>query len=206
MKKLMAFMLALTLVTMSSMAFAQPEARDVGIFTDAAGTVSTAVYPAAFTPIDLYVIGFDLDGSVKGFEFSMNLPGAFAISGPVFDPVTGAAPYFAGPGPINLGTATAPIIGTGGCVDGMGAFVLAHYIGIFFAAIPADATVCIGGTTPSSFNGAPGYLQCDGTLVPFGIAQNGGGTHPNGCLILNSTDTGPVATETTSFGEVKARF
>ena len=60
---------------------------------------------------------------------------------------------------------------------------------------------------PSSFpGGVPGYLKCDGTLVSAGVATDGQGVYPNGALILNPTDVAPVATESTSFGDIKARF
>jgi hypothetical protein len=43
-------------------------------------------------------------------------------------------------------------------------------------------------------------------VTAFGVATNGGQDYPDGCLILNATNTGPVDNETSSFGEVKARF
>lgn len=39
-----------------------------------------------------------------------------------------------------------------------------------------DNAICLRGSTPSSFyeiGSPPGWLRCDGTLDPFGVAQNG---------------------------------
>jgi hypothetical protein len=195
--------LALALVLAAGLAttvFAQPSQYDVGVFSDLAGTNSVLTAPA-FTPVNFYAVAFDLDNQVKGFELTLGVPVGFTVLSKVK----------AGPNPINVGDEANNefIVGTGACVEaGPGPFVLVSMNGGFFTpTVPADATVCISGTTPSSFpNGTPGYLQCDNSLVPFGVAQNGEGRYPNACLVMNATSEGPVATEAASFGEMKARF
>lgn len=202
MKKFATLALAISVVALSALsAVAQPDVHDAGVFSDMGGTSSTAL-ANDFVPFNFYVVGFGLDGLVKGYEFSLTAPPTFTI-------LTAA---LSGPAPLNVGNNTNVIVGAGGCVDaGQGAFVLTSYNGGFFAPGSAtgvaDIAFCLGGATPSSFaGGVPGYLQCDNTLVPFGVAQSGVPNHPDGCLILNATDGGPVATESNSFGEVKARF
>ena len=190
MKKLLTLALCLVAAT----AMAQPEPHDVGVFADAAGTMST-VNTAASTPFTVYVIGFGLDGQVKGYEVSVTVPANHFLLSAVINPPNG----------LNFGDVDGEfIVGTGGCFDGDISYTLATLT--FLPLVPAvDGTICIGGTEPSSFGGLPGYLQCDGTKLPFGVAQNGG-SYPNGCLVMNPTMTGPVATEAVSFGEVKGRF
>jgi hypothetical protein len=200
MKKLMAIALGVSVLAMSSMAFAQAEQYDFGIFADAAGT-QTTVAAAPFTPFDWFVVGFGLDGQVKGFEVTVSVPAGLTVLTRVI----------AGPGPVNLGGEPDEfIIGTGGCVDaGPGAFVLVQYNGGFFTpTVGSDLAVIAGGTTPSSFpGGVPGYLQCDGDLIPAGVATDGSaGGYPNGALIINATGDAPVATEAATFGDLKARF
>ena len=199
MKKLMATVLALSIVAMSSMAFAQPEQFDAGIFGDDAGTM-TSMAAVDFVPFNVYVVGFDLDGQVKAMEWSVDFPANLTILGLTL----------AGPAPGNIGDNLNVIAFTGACVDAAGPFVLGAYNVGFFApgAAQPDVALCLGASTPSSFNpAAPGYSQCDNTLVPFGVALNGEASgYPNGCFILNPTMDPPVATEFNSFGEIKARF
>jgi len=81
-------------------------------------------------------------------------------------------------------------------------------VGYFIPVTPQDVPVCIGAATPSTFQPAvPGYLQCDGSLVAFVLAQNPCLPYPAGCAMINSTNRGSVVpTETSSFGSVKAKF
>jgi hypothetical protein len=199
MKKLTMAALALSLVAMSSLAFAQAEPYDVGVFADAAGTTSD-VLAAPFVPFNFYVVGFDLDGGILGYEFGLTLDPGFTVF----------TAGLTGPNPLNLGTTTNVIVGTGGCVASVtGGVVLTAYNGGYVTGSPpvADTAFCISGTTPSSFADVPGYLQCDSNLVPFGVAQNGGGVYPNACMIVNPTMPGTVvAIENASFGDLKARF
>lgn len=199
MKKLMAVAAVLGIVAMSSMAFAQAEPRDVGIFGDAAGTM-TSMDVAGFAPFNIYMVGFGLDGEVKGFEAGVTGLETFTILAAILNPANA----------LNLGNNTNYLVGTGGCFPGMPSYLLVTINAGYFAGpvAPADNSVCISAADPSSpaLGGRPGYLQCDGTLVPFGLAENGGAAYADGCFVLNATGLPPVATETTSFGEIKARF
>jgi len=198
MKKLMAVVFALSLVAMSSMAFAQPEQYDVGIFGDAAGTQTTLTL-GQFQPFTAYVVGFGLDGTVKGFEVKVTVPPQITVT----------ANVLAGPAPINLGDEPNEfIVGTGACIEGTPQLTLVTMsCGLFVPApVPNDLAMVLGGTTPSSFGGPPGYVQCDNTLVAFGAATNGGPDYPDAALIVNPTGIAPVAVEESSFGAVKAQF
>ncbi len=195
MKKLMVAVLALGILAMSSLAFAQAEPGDVGVFADTAGTQSTLVVtPGFFT---FYVVGFELTPGLKAIEWGLTDNIGFLVQ----------SATFVGPLPTNFGTNTDVAAATGACVDGAGVVVLATYAAATFAMPADDSTICIGPFSNSSFSPpTPGYSDCTDTLRPFGVAQNGNGAHPDGCLVVNATDSGPVATESTSFGGVKARF
>lgn len=84
MKKLMGFVLIL-LVAMSSMAFAQAEKYDIGIFGDLAGT-QTGITASAFVPFNFYAMAYDLDGEVKGYEFGVAIDPSITILSSVFEP------------------------------------------------------------------------------------------------------------------------
>jgi hypothetical protein len=196
MKKLTGFTLVLLMV-MSSMAFAQPEKYDAGIFFDQAG--ATFGNPVAFTQWHFYAMAFDLDGQVKGYEFGVTIPAAITVLGSVPNP----------PSALNLGPAPANwIVGTGLCMTDLPGewFQMVDFTGLLFA--PAvDLLVCMTAATPSSFVPAtPGYLKCDGSLVPFGVAENGAPDYPNGCMVLGPTGQPPVANDAASWGAVKAQY
>lgn len=200
MKKIAILALAVGILAFSGLtASAQPEPRDVGVFADQAGTQSTLT-AVDFAPFDFFVVGFELDNFVKAYEFGLDAPANLTILTTVF----------AGPGPGNIGTPRNVIAFTGACVDGSSNLTLVAYNGGFFApgsaSGVADITLCIGPASPSSFSpAAPGYSQCDNTLAPFGVAQNGMPQYPNGCMVLNPSGE-VVATEMDSFGGIKARF
>ena len=203
MKKLVNAVAVAALVLSAGAASAQ-DAKDAGVFADAAGTQSTFV-AAAFVPFDVYLVAFGLDGNVLGYEFrTLGLDGLTILA---------SVPSVGPNGGINLGDEPGEfIVGTGACLtaDSAGPFVMARLnLGSFAGANLTDRAVCIAGSTPSSFEAfgsPPGWLRCDGTLDTFGVAQNGQGVYPNGCMILNATMDGPVATDAASFGEMKARF
>ena len=203
MKKFATVALAATLALSSTSAFAQ-EAREAGVFADAAGTQSTRG-AAAFVAFDIFLVAFGLDGNVLGYEFrTLGLDGLTILA---------SVPSVGPNGGINLGDEPGEfIVGTGACLEAnpTGPFVMARLnVGSFTGANLTDKAVCIAGSTPSSFEAfgsPPGWLRCDGTLDTFGVAQNGQGVYPNGCMILNATMDGPVATDAASFGEMKARF
>lgn len=194
------FAIVAALAFMVSTAAAQAEPGDAGIFGDPAGTLTTA-NPAPFAPAFLYVVAFDVPGGVFAYEAgTQDLVAAGAT-------ILGAT--FAGPGPLNVGDNAAGnfIVGAGGCVDAQGPITLVSVNFLLFAPPAADTAICLRGTTPSSFDGGlPGYSDCDARIFPFGVATNGQGIYPDGCLILAATQDAPVSTENATFGDVKARF
>lgn len=196
MKKLV--IVALALALSASTAFAQAEAGDVGIYADPAGSQSTIV-PAPFTPFLIYVIGSDLPGDVAGYEFTVTIPDpTLLVIGTVLNPATA----------VNIGAGTNFIVGTGSCLPAAGQLSLVTLT--IFPQAPAyvDVAVCLAPSTPASLTPAvPAYLTCDSQITRMGVAQNGEGVYPDGCLIVGPTVVGPpVATEASSFGEIKARF
>jgi len=198
MKKLMTLAMALT--TLAVAADAQAQSRyDFGVFADPnAGNSVITMDP--FVATNFYVVAFDLDGQVKGFEFDVS------FSNPS---ITILARNLQA-GALNVGAEDNFIVGTGGCFDGDGVWyqMVEYQAGFFQSVAPSDVTVCLGPSTPSSFDPAtPGYLQCDGSLVPLNPAQTGGGVYPDGCGVINATDPGSVVTTVEeSFGSVKSRF
>lgn len=200
MKKLVTAAMAVALVIGASTAMAQ-DTLDIGIFADPAGTQSTTGELAGQG--SLYVVAFGLDTvSLSAYEMSVTgIPASLLLFPTVFWPATAIA----GPGGDNDFIAA-----TGGCVQGDAVTALVTIPYFVAGPIVADTAVCIGAAEANSVPGAPGFGRCDvdpAVLVPFGIAQNGGEVYPDGCLILNATDPGAVVdTETSSFGEIKARF
>jgi len=196
--KILATLALAALVMAAGTASANPlaEAGDVGVFADAQGTATTlAVTP--FVPTDLFIVAFDLP-EFNAYEVGVSglLEGASILGVELF-----------GPAPLDFGSAGNYIVGTGGCVSQSGALNLVGLQVIFLAAPADDTAILISGVTPSSFaNGQPGYNTCDGQLVNFGVAANGEGRYPDGALILNATQDGPVSDDTSSFGNLKARF
>lgn len=177
-----------------------PLTRATGIFADPAGTIRMRAVPGFF-PFNFYVLGFGLDGQVKGWELSVSLDPAFLILGRTLDQ----------PGSLNVGGADNWIVGSGGCFDGSSVYTFVTYQAGYFAGpvAPNDALFCLGPSDPSSFSPAsPGYLQCSGSLVPMGTTSGlcPCTLYPIGCLVINPSDFCIVETLSTSFGEVKAGF
>ena len=191
---------------LSAGAVSAQDPRDAGIFADEAGTQSTLTVEP-FVPFDFHAIAFGLDGNVHGFEFGLygweELTVLTVMTWP--DPRVGID---IPPGEF--------ITYIGQCVtaDPAGPFWMATLtVGSFMDPTGEnliDKAICVRGSRPSSFEefgSPPGWLRCDGTLHPFGVAQSGGGVYPDGCMILNPTSPGSViSTETTSFGAIKTRF
>lgn len=182
-----------------------PEPGDAGIFADPEGTVSTLrVEP--FVAFDVYVVAFDLEGGLDAYEFSiMGYEPLYAVGG-------WQAGYTGCCGPMFPDfVALVPT-----CLDESGPVVLARVTFMAIDEVPVDQALCLRQTSPTSFPlepgnadgpGLPGYLRCDSVLQPFGVAQNGGGVYPNGCLILNPTiEDAVVPNDAVNFGEVKARY
>jgi len=187
------------LVSASSTAPAQSiQPGDVGVFADAAGSVTTAdVTPGV--PFNVYIVAGDLP-DFYAYEVGLDgIPvGAFVLSTTLY-----------GPAPLNVGDPVTNnyIVGTGGCVPGAGPHVLVNLSIFAGAGADADTAILLRGTQPSSFEGLPGYAECDGTTIgTFGVATDGGEQYPDGALILNATAEGPVSEDAESFGGLKARF
>jgi hypothetical protein len=200
MKKLTSLAVLLTVVAMASMAFAQAEPGDLGVFFDAAGTQSTAT-PAAFVQTNLfYVATFDLE--LSGYEFSVTIGDPSII---IF-----ATSEMTNPGgSINVGTPPNEwIVGIGLCAGGAGAVNLVQFTYGYFVASISDVLICLGPSDPASLTPAvPAWLECGtGGIFPFGIAQNGQGRYPDGCGVLWPTQEGPVANDVGSWSSLKAKF
>ncbi|HKK72123.1 MAG TPA: hypothetical protein VKA86_12960 [Candidatus Krumholzibacteria bacterium] len=203
MKKLVTAAAAIALVVSAGAAQAQqPEPGDLAMFADAEGTMTTLdVTPGV--AFDVFAVAFDVPGGLKAYELGISgveALGLFQLGFELFGPV-----------PLNIGSAQDRnfIVGTGACIPETGAAVLVQLNLLGTTAIPADSPLCVTGSTPSSFDdfgSPPGFSDCNNQISPFGVATNGGDIYPDGCLILNATGTGPVDTESSSFGEVKARF
>jgi hypothetical protein len=199
MKKLLTLAIAaISVLAITAPAFAvgTPQAGDLGVFFDPAGTQTGRTGVVPFVGFNLYVVAFDVPGGMEAYEFTIQMPaGAIVSAGRVLP--AGATDF--GPGDDNW------IVGTGGICRGQtGAFALATYNGVLFLSGPVanDVPVCLVGSSPSSFpNGAPGYLACNspGDLRNFGAAYTG-------CTLINPLTEGPIANEATSWGSVKANF
>ena len=193
--------LLLLLITMSVTAptCSAQTAGDAGIFADSQGTQNTLA-AAHFVPFNVHAVAFDLELDVLGYEFTF-----VGLEG-----LTVLASSFVGA--VNSGDVEGEyIVGTGSCLDGSGAFLMATLqVGSFTGADLTDKPICMRGANPSSFpafSDAPGYLRCDGTLRPFTAALNECGIYPSGCLILNATQGGgPIPVETSGFGLLKAGY
>jgi hypothetical protein len=200
MKKLAIFALAtMAVLCLSASAFGQPENGDLGVFFDLNGmTASTTA--TNFQIVNVYVAGYNL-GPVAGWESSVTISNpAYNVFAPVLNPSDA----------VNAGSTGNWIVGLGICANVPGVHTLVSYQVGFFTPPPAavpELLICTGASTPSSFGGAPGYSSCTDVLIPFGQANNGGGTaYPNGCGVINPTSTPPVATHDLSFGAVKAGY
>jgi hypothetical protein len=202
MKKLVTAAAAIALVVSAGAAHAQPEPGDLGMFADAEGT-QTTLSPTAGVSFDVYAVAFDVPGGLKAYELGISgVPeaGLFQLGFSLF-----------GPAPLNIGDGQQRnfIVGTGACISDTGTAALVTLTLLATTPVADDSALCITGSTPSSFEdlGSPaGYSDCDNQIGPFGVATNGGAAYPDGCLILNATSDAPVDNETSSFGEVKARF
>ena len=121
----------------ASLAVAQPEPGDIGVFGDPAGTITT-IDAVAFVPFNFYVVGFDQDGGYKGYEFEIQVSPTVTVLARVLNPPTA----------LNVGSGDNFIVGTGGCVSGVGAVVLVDYQALVFAP-EFDSPICVTNSTPS---------------------------------------------------------
>ena len=185
----------------SGRAFAWP--TGIGIFSqeDASPWHRCFTVPA-FAPTSLYVIGFEL-GSFHGWEASVTFDSAaFTIVAVILNPAEAT----------NVGGIGNFIVGLGANFDGSPRYTLVTYqFGWFAGPVPPqDSQVCLGGTTPSSFGGAPGYATAQSQLVVLPFVSLQTGLYDEGCAVLNPTDLANCAFSypifEASFGGLKARF
>ena len=199
MRKLATLAIALlALVALAAPVYAQPENGDLGVYFDLGGTTSARPGTPGFAVFEFYVMGYNL-GPTSGWESALTLSQAgWNVIGTTLNP----------PNALNVGQVGNFIVGLGVCVDSPGMHRLVTYqIGYFVSPVaPNDLILCTGGTNPSSFGGVPGYASCASELIPFGAAQNGGDSYPNGCGVVNPTLEHPIANDAVSFGAVKAGF
>ena len=198
--KTLATLTLAALVALAAPAQAQ-EPGDLAMFADAEGTMTTLdVTPGV--AFDVFAVAFDVPDGLKAYELGISgveALGLFQLGFELFGP----APYVGSAQDRNF------IVGTGACIPETGTAALVRLNLLGTAVVPADSPLCVTGSTPSSFDdfgSPPGFSDCNNQISPFGVATNGGDIYPDGCLILNATGTGPVDTESSSFGEVKARF
>jgi hypothetical protein len=197
---LIASTLALLLISIfPNAAAAQAEPGDVGVFQDAAGTITAWHQPVA-VPFDFYTVAFDL-GDYQGFELALIVPPELILlNGVALD-----APDIICVGLDNCGPQNW-MIGLSQCVDASGVHPLTLQSALILSPWP-NMQICVGPAWYSSFSPpVPGYLTCTWDLIPFGVALNGQGFYDDGCAVLNPTEPHPIATEETSWGSVKSRF
>ena len=153
-----------------SIALAQPGPGEIGIYADAAGTQDRPAV-AAFVPFTLYVVAGPVDG-IDAYQFQ--------ILG-LFEPWT-----------IILGT-TIPgvnedslepnqfVVEASSCLEG-DVTVLAEIEVLPLYPVGVDIAICLA---PVDGFDAPEFVDCNGEVRAFGVAQNGNDQFPNGCLIIN---------------------
>lgn len=187
------------LLLASSIATAQPESGDLGIFADPEGTLTTDT-AEPFVVGRFYIVTFDLPGGMLRYEFSYS--GLRENGGVLLNSRIIGSPH-----PLCEFDTDEYICTTGRCIEDQGPLVVYEATYLFLESVPADTAICAGGTIPSSFeSGRPGWLDCAGSIREFGVATDGGEHYPDGCLILNPTQSPPVAIDVSSYGELKARF
>jgi hypothetical protein len=174
-------------------AFAQ-DPGDIGLFFDVSGTQTFATINPGI-PFWVYVVAFDTPGGIAGWEGSMQRDPSLLLGSEILTP-----------GALNVGTSENWIVGLSSCLPGAGPTVLVTLSYIVFTPV-FDVLFCFTPSTPSSFGGvAPGWLDCGGSLIPFGVAANGQGVYPDGCAVGNATGLEPVATDQESWGALKALY
>lgn len=199
---LLSFGLTVLICGLATSAAGQAGTRDIGVYFDENGTYCTVNAPPFDNTLGFWVLGFDLDGGVLGYEVGLTIDPRIVIFASLMDQ----------PGsPINVGQAPDNwIVGTGACFDGEGIFSILRFTYGYYDAAAVDMQICLGPSSPSSFSPATaGYLQCDDSLVPFGLVTYPG-DYPTGCSVVNPTGAllcePPVGVESTSWGALKVGY
>jgi hypothetical protein len=168
-------------------AAAQPPSSSIGIFFDPTATTHTAQVVVG-QPFDAYVIALQPLGGIYAFELAV-----------VVDPRLNVLSRTAAqnsddvlPGDDNWAVGL-----RSECLLGLGPFVLLTYR-LAAREAAADLTLCLTGSTPSSFDPAvPAHLDCNlSGPYPFTLAYTG-------CAAVGATPTPAAAA---SLGTIKARY
>jgi hypothetical protein len=197
-KRTMALGLALSLTLVAGIALAQTPACSIGVYADPAGTVGL-FQPTEVQAFDVYVVAFTED-VINAAAYSIEFPdlfdpgnnpsGTFFVSGTAYGPSGSGISL-----PPTLPGDTNETIGLGECAVGIGGLpiLVARYSCIVTRDNPGGQ-ICLG--------------QHDTLYTELGKAQ------VNNCTqILKACDIGPcltveppIATESVSFGAVKALY
>lgn len=188
-----------------STAPAQPAPGDAGVFAVADGTQSW-LYATVFIPFDAYAVAFAPPGGIKAYELGFDgIPATTFVLGAT---LIGNPPII-----IDDPATTEFIIGIPECITGDAPLALVRLRLLATVAIPFDTVIALTGVSVSSFDGAPGYVDCEDvahafTPSPFNWcgSWNGASSWPLGGLLVNPGYSCPLADAPSSFGAVKARF
>jgi hypothetical protein len=205
--KKFAILLALSLVASSAFALVDDGNSSFGIYFDNAGDVN-CLAPTPFVPFNVYFIIANPEvANMGGFEFQWRFNPA-----PVAQPIISA--FNLPPQALNIGTNYNVIVGLGGGLVTSEATVVASASMILLAAMDPTTYVQVGPATPAShplhaaynnFNNPAeiidlNFSTVDGVNVTIGAD---GWVNPG---VAKMSCQGPVATESATWGSVKALF
>lgn len=175
--------LAIALIAFSGASMAQSENCVLGVYTDAAGSLSTHV-PILFAPFDVYVV-MRVESTVGGVAHSMQWP-AHIIASVLSDGPSGHG--------IRIDDGMGGLsIGLGECAIGFNGeeIVVSHY-SAFTIGLAGQSQVTVG-PNASENPTHPVFADCAQNLIPcFGTQA----------LLLDSV----IGTEDKSFGAVKSLY
>lgn len=152
-------------------------AATLAIFFDSRGNEATREADA-FEAIQWYVLALDVADGVKGYEFTVRIPSALAVTSRVAHPATA----------INVGGGDNWIVGAGSCVYGA-PLLLASYQGMLLSRADNVILTLEGASPSSSTSGVPAYLTCGGEIRDFDALLPAG-----------------INTEAASWGRLKNRY
>ena len=180
-------------------ALAGAEPGDLGIFADPTGTRSEARIVVG-EPLSVYIVAYPPPEGIRAFEVAVRAPIGVVLGWTVLPEHPSRTP---------LGQ-DAWLVSLRYCAVPPTPIALVELQVIALAPV-TDAALCLGRLENTGLgaleDGVPAYASCvSGTPVAFGIAQNGAGHYPNGCLILNATMQAPVDNEPFHMGTVKSWF
>ena len=167
---------------------------EIGLFFDADGTRTGVLGVASDSYLDMYVIAFEAPGGIKAFEFEVSCDENVYV---LFESMI-LPPGFQA---IQIGTSqSVNAVSLGDCLEVSGPTVLAQFR-LFVTADLNESPVCLGPSGISCTVGltGPAYISC---LDSCDWRQ----FYPaySGCAYVNGM--GPIAGETTTWGQLKALF